>query len=168
MRDSRAKSHSRRRDIGGPHTSPLPEVHAQLFRKMYTPPKNKRNGGLFWISGKQASSRLRAVRRVSRSAPADRGDLQFRCFGEFSRRVSRRGRWRVFWKAPDLCESFELSIVQIGPETTDMRFRNETQIAACRRGQVAFPGDGAPARAASALPLSLSLSLSCKCSARWA
>ena len=34
----------------------------------------------------------------------------------------------MFWKATDLCESFELSIVQIGLETTELRGDNEIQL----------------------------------------
>ena len=38
----------------------------------------------------------------------------------------------------DTCDSLERSIVQIGLATAEIRVENETQIAACRRGQVAI------------------------------
>ena len=47
---------------------------------------------------------------------------------EWSRRVSRRVTTESVLESHEPCESFELSIVQIGLETTEFQVENETQI----------------------------------------
>ena len=62
----------------------------------------------------------------------DRSDLQFRWCLRMVETVSGEDDRECSGKSQDTSESFELSKVRIGPETTELRGDNEMQIAACR------------------------------------
>ena len=71
-----------------------------------------------------------------RARQLDGSDLGFSLIFESGWRLVSGEEDRACLRKPqDTCESLELSIVQIGPYTTEIRVENETQIAACRRRQ---------------------------------
>ena len=84
-----------------------------------------------WLPGQQA---YREISSCSTQRRHDGGDLEFRLFEEFG--STGVGLWTMesVLKSHGPCESFELSIVQIGLETTELHeSRTKCKSRTCRR-----------------------------------